>query len=288
MLALKAWYCDSTHRYAMTDAVQPLIVKSASARRPDGDPKADLRALLHAGAWQPSASIRPAIFGGEIVEVDARLRERFGAYCWFVDVGLRQRRARPSRPDGRGAHGLARGLPDLRRERQRPRRRPTIPGTTRRSDVDIFHESDGDRPRARSAPTAISTAASSRASPTRSSTARRCAAPTSRTASPRSAPWSAIAQSVATGRPVALAEVIGRGLMQLGIFAKTFPGQRSGDACSPRSRDAGLRDDPVQHGLLRARSAAGSRSRERRGGRDPARRRRRPASRSRRCPAPTT
>jgi len=26
MLALKAWYCDSTHRYDMTDAVQPMPV----------------------------------------------------------------------------------------------------------------------------------------------------------------------------------------------------------------------------------------------------------------------
>ena len=35
LLALKAWYCDSTHRYAMTDAVQPLIVTSAGrASRP--------------------------------------------------------------------------------------------------------------------------------------------------------------------------------------------------------------------------------------------------------------
>ena len=32
IVALKAWYCDSTHRYAMTDAVQPLIVKSARMR----------------------------------------------------------------------------------------------------------------------------------------------------------------------------------------------------------------------------------------------------------------
>ena len=39
IIALKAWYCDSTHRYAMTDAVQPLIVKSAQARKPLDDPE---------------------------------------------------------------------------------------------------------------------------------------------------------------------------------------------------------------------------------------------------------
>lgn len=27
-------------------------------------------------------------FGGEIAEVEARLNERFGAYCWFVDVAF--------------------------------------------------------------------------------------------------------------------------------------------------------------------------------------------------------
>src|ERR671917_313870 len=43
MIALKAWYCDSTHRYAMTDALQPVIESSERARRPEGDQKADLR-----------------------------------------------------------------------------------------------------------------------------------------------------------------------------------------------------------------------------------------------------
>ncbi|TME22241.1 MAG: hypothetical protein E6I75_30490, partial [Chloroflexi bacterium] len=31
LLALKAWYCDSTHRYELTDAAQPLIVRSGPA-----------------------------------------------------------------------------------------------------------------------------------------------------------------------------------------------------------------------------------------------------------------
>src|SRR5262249_29222206 len=85
MLALKAWYCDSTHRYAMTDAVQPLIVKSANARRPPTNPKADLRRyymLAHGSHLVDTARY----LAGEIVEVEARLVERFGAYCWFVDL----------------------------------------------------------------------------------------------------------------------------------------------------------------------------------------------------------
>jgi predicted dehydrogenase len=85
MLALKAWYCDSTHRYAMTDAAQPLIVTSANAKRPSGNPKADLRRyymLAHGSHLVDTARY----LGGEIVAVDARVSEKFGAYCWFVDV----------------------------------------------------------------------------------------------------------------------------------------------------------------------------------------------------------
>lgn len=85
MLALKAWYCDSTHRYAMTDAVQPLIVTSASAMKPAGNPKADLKRyymLAHGSHLVDTARH----LAGEIISVDARLNERFGAYCWFVDV----------------------------------------------------------------------------------------------------------------------------------------------------------------------------------------------------------
>ncbi|MBY5406448.1 Gfo/Idh/MocA family protein [Rhizobium leguminosarum] len=85
MLALKAWYCDSTHRYAVTDAVQPLMVKSANAKKPAGNPKADLEKyfmLAHGSHLLDTARY----FGGEIIELEARLRNRFGAYCWFVDV----------------------------------------------------------------------------------------------------------------------------------------------------------------------------------------------------------
>jgi predicted dehydrogenase len=87
MLALKAWYCDSTHRYKMTDAVQPLMVKSASAKRPSLDPKSDLERyymLAHGCHLLDTARY----LAGEIVEVDARLLKRFGAYCWFVDMAF--------------------------------------------------------------------------------------------------------------------------------------------------------------------------------------------------------
>lgn len=85
MISLKAWYCDSTRRYAMTDAVQPVIEASDRARRPEGDPKADLGryyVLAHASHLLDTARF----LGGEIEAVRTRLVEKFGAYCWFSEV----------------------------------------------------------------------------------------------------------------------------------------------------------------------------------------------------------
>jgi len=84
-IALKAWYCDSTHRYPMTDAVQPLIVSSVNARKPSGNPKADLKRyymLAHGSHLVDTARY----FGGDIVAVTAKLSDTKGVYCWFVDV----------------------------------------------------------------------------------------------------------------------------------------------------------------------------------------------------------
>jgi predicted dehydrogenase len=85
VIALKALYCDSTHRYPMTDAVQPLIVSSAKAKKPSENPKADLRRyymLAHGCHLIDTARY----FAGDIVSVNARLSERAGIWCWFVDV----------------------------------------------------------------------------------------------------------------------------------------------------------------------------------------------------------
>lgn len=85
MIAIKAWYCDSTHRYPMTDAVQPLIVTSANAKKPSTNPKADLRRyymLAHGCHLIDTARY----FAGDIVSVQARLSERAGIWCWFIDV----------------------------------------------------------------------------------------------------------------------------------------------------------------------------------------------------------
>jgi len=87
MLALKAWYCDSTYRYAMTDNLQPVVVSSSAARRPAGNPKADRERYYLLG--HGSHLVDTARFlGGEIAAVRARLVQKFDAYCWFVEVAF--------------------------------------------------------------------------------------------------------------------------------------------------------------------------------------------------------
>lgn len=85
LVALKAWYCDSTHRYPMTDATQPLIVRSAQAMKPGEDPKADLTRyyMLAHGCHLVDLA---RFFAGAIVAVTARLSRDKGMHCWFIDV----------------------------------------------------------------------------------------------------------------------------------------------------------------------------------------------------------
>lgn len=85
MLAFKAWYCDSTHRYSVTDAVQPKIIKSDHTKRPDGDSKAD-RASYYMLAHGSHLLDTARFLAGDIVEVQARHLQRFGAHGWFIDV----------------------------------------------------------------------------------------------------------------------------------------------------------------------------------------------------------
>ena len=85
LLSFKAWYWDSVYRYTMTDNLQPIPQTSAAARKPEGNPKADKRRyfiLTHASHLVDTTRW----LGGEIVSVRARLAERFGAFCWYVDV----------------------------------------------------------------------------------------------------------------------------------------------------------------------------------------------------------
>ncbi len=141
LVALKAWYCDNTHRYAMTDAVQPLMVTSKNARKPSENPKADLDRyymLAHGSHLVDTARY----FAGEIKAVDAKLLNRAGIRCWFVDVEF--------------ANGTLGHLDltvavrmDWHEGFQIYGEQGSILGKTynpwyyKSSDVDIFHESDG-------------------------------------------------------------------------------------------------------------------------------------------------
>lgn len=141
LVAIKAWYCDSTHRYAMTDAVQPLVITSANAKKPATNPKADLRKyymLAHGCHLIDTARY----FAGDITAVQARLSERSGIWCWFVDVEFAS-----------GALGhldlTVAVRMDWHEGFQIYGKNGSVLGKTfnpwyyKSSEVDIFHESDG-------------------------------------------------------------------------------------------------------------------------------------------------
>ena len=85
MIALKAWYCDSTHRYDMTDSTQPLPVKSNHARKPANNPRENpprYYMMAHGSHLVDLARF----LAGPIRSVQARLVEKGGIYNWFVDT----------------------------------------------------------------------------------------------------------------------------------------------------------------------------------------------------------
>jgi predicted dehydrogenase len=87
LIGFQSWYCDSTFRYSMTDNLQPLVRRSASAKRLSGDPKADKRRyfmLTHGSHLVDTARF----LAGEITAVRARCLERLGTYCWFIEADL--------------------------------------------------------------------------------------------------------------------------------------------------------------------------------------------------------
>jgi predicted dehydrogenase len=85
MLALKAWYGDSTHRYSMTDAVQPLARQGSRVLRPGGDPKADTQRYFMLAHGSHLVDLARYL-GGPLRAVQARFNQRFGAHCWFIHV----------------------------------------------------------------------------------------------------------------------------------------------------------------------------------------------------------
>jgi predicted dehydrogenase len=83
LIALKAWYADSAYRYTMTDALQPIPVRSGAARLPAVNPKADRPQyfmLTHGSHLIDTAQY----LGGRIASVDAQHIVRNDVHCWFV------------------------------------------------------------------------------------------------------------------------------------------------------------------------------------------------------------
>lgn len=141
LLALKAWYCDSTHRYTATDAIQPLIRSGTRPMRPAGDQKADklrYNMLAHGSHLVDLARY----LAGPITAVHARLSQKFGAMSWFVetefangtlghlDLTLQVRMDWHEGFQIYGEHGSALG-------------KIFNPWYYKSSEVDIFRESDG-------------------------------------------------------------------------------------------------------------------------------------------------
>jgi predicted dehydrogenase len=85
LMALKAWYCDSTYRYTMTDNLHAPTIRSEEALKPMGNPKANRQRYYLLGHGSHLVDIA-RFLGGEIISVNARLTEKFGAYCWFIAV----------------------------------------------------------------------------------------------------------------------------------------------------------------------------------------------------------
>jgi len=85
MLALKAWYCDSTYRYVICDNVMPVMIASDAAKKPEGNPKLDKQRyymMTHGSHLVDTARF----LGGEIESVHAWHTQRFGAYNWMCTV----------------------------------------------------------------------------------------------------------------------------------------------------------------------------------------------------------
>jgi predicted dehydrogenase len=85
LISFKAWYWDSVYRYTMTDNLQPVPIMSSAALRPAGNPKSDKQRyfiLTHASHLVDTTRW----LGGEITAVRARLLERAGIFCWFIDI----------------------------------------------------------------------------------------------------------------------------------------------------------------------------------------------------------
>lgn len=85
IVAIKAWYCDSSQRYPATDSLHPVDIKSVHSRQPSENPKADLvnyYMLAHGSHLVDTAYF----LAGEMISVQAKLVQKAGIYSWFIDT----------------------------------------------------------------------------------------------------------------------------------------------------------------------------------------------------------
>lgn len=83
VLTVKAWYCDGTSRYKLTDNVQPYIFTSSHSRKPEGNPKANRENYYLLGhSSHLFDTVRYLL--GEIISVEARLVRREDMYSWII------------------------------------------------------------------------------------------------------------------------------------------------------------------------------------------------------------
>ena len=85
IIAYKGWYCDSTHRYDMTDSTQPVPVKSPNTKKPSKNPKDNLERyymMAHGSHLLDTARF----LAGKIISVQATLLQKSNMYSWFIDT----------------------------------------------------------------------------------------------------------------------------------------------------------------------------------------------------------
>jgi predicted dehydrogenase len=83
LFGVKAWYCDSSYRYTMTDALQPLFRRGDAAPRPPAGSTTDRRRYLLLGHGSHLVDMA-RFLAGDIVAVQARLVERGDIRSWFT------------------------------------------------------------------------------------------------------------------------------------------------------------------------------------------------------------
>lgn len=83
IMSVKAWYCDGTTRYTLTDNVQPYIFTSKYARKPMGAPKENKECyylLGHSGHLFDTVRY----LAGALISVEAKFIQKENMYSWMI------------------------------------------------------------------------------------------------------------------------------------------------------------------------------------------------------------